>query len=144
MGLVKTLIGAAVFSAIGYSAGVFPAPNIETCKESYSEQFKVLNGQLCEKQYTNKVNSLEGKYEEMPTTPGLATLPDLNIGYVVSEEPAFKGLVWQDATGEMGVIGKQEFLGQTSYSFQKADLTEILGQESSSLALKPELIQYQK
>jgi len=100
----------------------------------------------CENFYKTQVDAVETQYSSVPTTEGLATIKDINIGYIVSKEPEFKGLTWKDnLTGEDGVITRHNVLGKTAYTMRRADLSALLGaKDSAAVAVQPKIVTYGK
>ena len=100
----------------------------------------------CEDFYKTQVESVEQKYSGIETTNGLASIKDVDIGYVVSKEPEFKGLTWKDnLTGDDGVITRHVVLGKVAYTMQKADLSALLeSKDSAAVTVQPKIVTYAK
>jgi hypothetical protein len=81
----------------------------------------------CESVYSAQVQAINAKFADIAATPGVATLDDISIDYVVSPESGFKGLIFEDkASGQYGVITKSEFLGKNSFNMNYTNLEAVL------------------
>ncbi len=77
--------------------------------------------------YTAQMQKIESAYERVPTTPGVAARTDIEISYVISENPSFKGLIFTDtASGKSGIITKNSIIGEKTYNMQATSIDSLL------------------
>lgn len=113
MSLKKNIVMGAIGAALGLGAGYIA--------------FKA-DAKDCKSVYAKELTRVEEKYKGMQTTAGVASPNDLNIEYVISKDPEFKGLTFTDkSSGKQGIVSKTLVYRNTSpkYCLDYADLESI-------------------
>ncbi|GEM_PF-2741611 len=123
MGTFGHIVSLATTAVAAYMIGYHYGPGMQKPCSVVSTDWK--------SDYTTQMQKIESVYEKIPVTPGVAARTDLEISYVISENPSFKGLIYTDtASGKSGIITKNDLIGEKTYNMQPTSLDTILSSAS--------------